>query len=1105
MSLNCIIGDVTLDKSKYIYEMSLLSESKGRNVTIFVPSQARMSAEEEYLIKTNKKGMMNTNITTLSRYISKFLENESINYREYISDEEKKLFVKQVISESVKSNGIFSKVLDKPAFVDLIISYVDSFRKENVDLKIIEKVEALNDITKIKIKEILNICELVSNKLKDRYMDTLDMLDIFSYYVNSHKELFFEEEVFFHGYNNFSKKELSVIKELVMAGVNVNISLTMPKEYIDYGICPSNMFEIPYKTYCNLKKLSKECGVKLNNITELDEVELKDDVKYLVKNIFSYNYNSFGSKSENVKIRLEKNLNYEIENIAKDIIYKTREEKTLRWRDFGVYTSSFDEYEFCIKRIFDEYGINYHVDDASYAEFSNLTMYILNLLKLANNGMDINILLIFLKTRLFDISDEDICYFENYILEFGIKGYMLNKPFKKNNKEEAGFDIVYDMDRLNSIREKVTEYITEFSNQMVTSKKAKEKVQVIYNNLINHHVIKRYSEEIDIISNENVKEGNIRKQVLEVVYEIFDNICKVSEDSNITLDTFITLFEFGMKDRKIKTIPMTIDEVEICDINKTRILPKKYVYIIGAYENGLPNISEEDVIFSDRELDVLNENGIEIKENSLSRTNMALFNVYLALANVKENLMVSMPVSKITGEPLREGILVNEIKRILNVSSQGDIANDDITKIDENKMTKKPVFRTMLNNILNAEEFKKEELSYLYSIYDRYINDTDAKYRKILEYSRKDINLSKEILDSIYGDKLNSSVSRLEAFKRCPFSYYTNYILNIKPRKKYALSVMDIGTLMHDVLEKFSKWLMERMLLWPQVVTDEEISIKAKDKIDQIIDGIFEEKYSKFKDNNRFVILKSSLKKKMFKIIQIIATSFNQSEFKPLGYEIEFKNGALYSPIEVNLDNGKTMYLMGKIDRVDTAKIGSKTYVRIVDYKSSNKSISIKDVREGISLQLMTYMSALINNKEKIDDSGEVIPAAINYFTLKADIKRFDEFSDDENKINKELIKAMKLKGIYLSDTQILEKIDRKYQDTGSSFIDINSRNIKNEDKVISEEKFKEECNNIQKILKEIGKEITSGVIKIKPKKINNKLPCEYCDYASICRKNIRA
>lgn len=1103
MALNCIIGDATFDKGKYIYNRAVQFEKEGKRNIIFVPSQSRMSSEEEYILKTKNRGMLNTEITTLSRYISKNLDEKYTNNKKYISDDEKRLYIKHIVDNSKEAFNLFKKVIDKPSFVDMIMSYMDSIRKENININNIDCIDGIDELTKLKFKEIVNICEIVEERITDKYFDSLDILDLFGNYILENKEKFQSTEMFFHGYNNFSKKELNIIKSLLTLGIDVNVSLTIPADDINKESAADGIFGISYKTYNDLKKLCKECGVSFTVIKVADKQELKQDVEYLISNIFSNEYSQYDKKSSNVEIRLEKNLNYEIENIAKDIVEKLRKNNLLKFSDFAIYTNNFEEYEFCIKRIFNEYEISYHFDDSSEVGFSNLSIYILNLLRIIIEGIDINKLFILLKTGLYDISKEDLNYFENYITEFGIKGYMLNREFKKNNKENAIGSFVYDLERLNIIRKNILNHVNLITQKINGDMSAKTIVSIIYDHIISTSVLKRYAGDINVISEENIKEGNIRKQIVNIIYEIFDNIVMITDGDNISLETFLALFEFGMKDRKIKTIPMTIDQVEVCDINKTRILPKKYIYIIGAYENGLPNISSEDTIFSDGELDKLQENNIDIKQNSLVRTNMALFNVYMALANVKENLTISMPVSRITGEPLRVGIVINEVKRILNLHLTGNISEDSQYLFEENKMTNKVIFRNLLNGIVEFENLNEEKLSYLYSMYLHYSNND--KYKNILDYSRNDNDLSEEILESIYKDKLNSSVSKLETFKKCPFSYYANYMLNLKPRKIYSLSVMDMGTLMHDSLERFSKWIMERSLLWQQIITDNVVAEKAKNKMDEIIDKIFEENYSKFKDNNRYILLKASLKRKMFKIVKIIASSFNQSEFKPLGYEVEFKEGALYLPIEVNLENGKTMYLVGKIDRIDSAIIDDKVYLRIVDYKSSNKNISIKDIKEGISLQLMTYMSALINNKENIDVKREVLPAAINYFTLNADIKRLDEFTADESKINKELIKAMKLKGIYISDIKVLEGMDRKYKDTTSSFIDINSRNINDKNKVVTEDEFKKECKEIQKILKEIGSNIIKGVIKISPKKCNGKLPCEYCDYSSICRKNIRA
>jgi len=930
------------------------------------------------------------------------------------------------------------------------------------------------------------------------------MLDIFSKYIVENKKEFENKAIFFHGYNNFSKKELELIKCFLSIGLNVTVSLTLPYVYIMQDNCNDNIFEIAYKTYIDLINISKELGTQFNIVKDLDKQNIPDDVTYLINNIFGIENREYLKESSNVKLRLEKNQNTEMENIAQDIIGKIRKDNNLRFRDFAIYTNNFEEYEFCIKRIFKEYEIAYSFDDTSEVQFSNLAIYILTLLKIAEEGLDTNKLMLLLKTNLFDISIEDLNYLENYILEFGIKGYNLTKEFKKNNKEDTIGTITYDLERLNGLRENILNNINGFTSKIKESLSAKDKVESIYNYIIDSNIIKKYVEEITETETSSIKQAEVKKQVIDIVYEIFDNIVMLDEKENMKLDVFIELFEFGMQDRKIKTIPMTIDQVEICDINKSRILPKKYVYMIGAYENGLPSLSSEDVMFSDKELDELKENKIELKQNSLTRTNMALFNVYVALANVQNTLTISMPASKITGEPLRPGIIISEIKRILNISLDGNISEDDKITFNSDKMTSIVMFKNLLSSIVDLDDAAEQDLEYLYNLYMYFINSED-KYKDVLEYSRKDENLSEEILENLYKEKINSSVSRLEAFKKCPFAYYANYILNVKPRKKYNISVMDMGTLMHDVLEKFSKWLMERGIVWNEVINDENISNKAKEKTNEIIDKIFEQKYSKYKDSNRYIVLKASLKRKMFKVILIIAKSFNQSQFKPLGYELEFRNGALYSPIEVSLENGKTMYLVGKIDRVDTALINDKVYVRIVDYKSSNRTISLKDIKDGISLQLMTYMSALINNKENIDREKEVLPAAINYFSLKTNIKKLDEYESDEEKISRELIKEMKLKGIYISDVKVLEGLDRKYKDTGSSFIDVNSRNINDENKVLEEDKFKKECDDIQKILKMIGKEIVKGVVKIQPKKCNGKLACEYCDYLAICRKDIRA
>ena len=82
MSLNCVIGEAIYNKDKYIYNKAADLENQGFFPVIFVPSQARMTAEEAYMKYTGKSRMVNTYITSLSRYILKTLDNVKIkNYK----------------------------------------------------------------------------------------------------------------------------------------------------------------------------------------------------------------------------------------------------------------------------------------------------------------------------------------------------------------------------------------------------------------------------------------------------------------------------------------------------------------------------------------------------------------------------------------------------------------------------------------------------------------------------------------------------------------------------------------------------------------------------------------------------------------------------------------------------------------------------------------------------------------------------------------------------------------------------------------------------------------------------------------------------------------
>lgn len=1073
MSLTVIIGKNNDRKSEYFMNKIMACKS---HAILFVPSFSKVTAEIEYLKFTKSKSIIDKDITSISRFVERNIDkHELYNNKEYLPELAKKMLVRKVINENEDLLDIFKKVKDNTNFIDKICSYIDSASSNLITPSTILKAYDTEDFLKKKLNEFGNIYNKVEENLKDRFVQSKDELEYYINKVDSIKE----NEYFFNEYNNFSKQELKFIEKLLRLNANITISLDLDEDM--YNIEQGGIYTIPHSTYECLEEICNQvkASFKVERFSK-EDIYVKEDIKYLSNNLFNSESSKYDKETRNVSCKIKENTYAEIKYIAEDIIKNVK--LGVRFKDIAIYTNNMDMYYLGIKKILDMYNIPIYANETVNILSNKLVVYLLNMLKISCEGLkkDTTCLLDVLKTGLLDLDMQDIYLFEKYITEYGIKGYMIEDEFKYAKE--------YDLEKLNNVRKKVLEYRDDLLNKIKYLKDSKSITEGIYKHLNDMKIIERYSNILSLVCLENINEYNKKRQVVSKLYEIMDNICIAYK--KLSQMEYIELFEYGAKETKVDTIPEKIDQVYVADINKSRGTSKKIGYFIGMYDGGMPSIQVEDSIFTDKELLMLKKKNIELKETSQNRNNMQLFNILDAIRKVKEKIVFITPASNMTGSSLRPGILMQNIKNLMNIKIESSASCDSLNK--------DVAFIDFVSDIAK-EESDEERLKTMYSKYLMYMEDD--KYKNIIEYVRSDDNLSEETLDLVYKKEITSSVSRLEQFKRCPFNYYLQYVLKLKENKEYVMTSMDTGSLMHEVLEKISKYIVSKNITWQLIAIDEKTNNVIEEKISEIIDEIFEENFLMYLKSARYVVFKNKLKKSMVKIVNAIADSFNHSEFKPLGYEIAFEDGALFAPIKVELEN-KTMYLRGKIDRIDSLSLNGDTYIRIVDYKSSNKNIKLSDVKDGINLQLMTYMWAMLKNKDKINKTGNVIPVALSYFTISNKILNIPSYEEDENKISEKIRSALKLRGIYLKDIDVLKKLDNNLEDTKKSYLEVSKYTMSKPEKTLPEDIFIAECNNIQNILKDIGKSIIKGNVKICP---NNKIKgvCDYCKFHSICRKNI--
>ena len=97
------------------------------------------------------------------------------------------------------------------------------------------------------------------------------------------------------------------------------------------------------------------------------------------------------------------------------------------------------------------------------------------------------------------------------------------------------------------------------------------------------------------------------------------------------------------------------------------------------------------------------------------------------------------------------------------------------------------------------------------------------------------------------------------------------------------------------------------------------------------------------------------------------------------------------------------------------------------------------------------------------------------------------------------------MQGLILADVNVVRMMD-KTLDKGASnlipaYLDQNQNISEARSSAITKDEFKILQKHIDKVIKEIAKEIYSGGIEIKPyyNQKKKKTPCDYCEYKSIC------
>ena len=1085
MPLRIIYGKAGTGKSSFIYNEinEKIKQNEKSKIYIITPEQFSFTAEKKLM--ENKKSVINAEVITFNRMAYRVMNEVGGNIHNSLTKCGKSMLIYSILQKEKKNLNLLNKSDEN---IDLAMRTISEFKKNQVSIEELKKeTENISDnYLKIKLQDLILIYEKFNDNIENKYIDETDLLTKLS--ENIEKINLFKNAIFYiDEFVGYTKQELEIIKKLL--NISKNVTITFCIDNLELNSNPDTDIFYPNKITLSkiLKLLNEEEKIETVNLNKLNRFK-NEELIYLENYLYNLKIKKYEKEIKNINLFLSKNQYSEIEYIAKNII-KLVKNNNYKFNEIGIITKNVNTYSSLIKAIFTKYEIPVFIDEKKDLNQNILIRYILSILEIIIKNYSYESVFNYLKINFSEFDEDDIFKLEKYCIKYGIK----NNKFKKDfiyeiNKEEINY--------LNELRKKIINPIINLEKKINKKQNVKNIIKELYLFLINENIENKLNKKIKELENKNNFElAKEYKISYEIIINIFDEISNIFNDEEFTLDNFYKIFKIGLKNSSLGKIPASQDGVTVGDTERSRTHKVKAIFIIGLNDGSFPSVNKDEGFINDTDREVLKEKNIELAKGTLENLYDDNFNIYKAFTTAEEKIFLSYCQSDTDGKSLRPSTLILKIKKIFpNLIEQNDILEKENYFLNEKELYEDFISKIICEN----DEIKNDNLFLFY----KYFNENN-NYKKILKNNLNYIKklkmpekIKKENIQKLYGTKLKTSVSKLETFKSCPYEYFLQYSLKIKEKEELKVKNLDTGSFMHEVINSFF-----------EETKNNKIDIKSieDEEIEKIVNKIIDEKLNNNKNyiftaTEKYKLLVKRLKRIILKALKYIILGLKSGDFEVEGTEVAFdeKKGT-YKPIEIKLENGKTVEIVGKIDRIDIAKDENNKYIRIIDYKSSIKDIDYTNIYAGLQLQLITYLDAMC----KIED---FIPAGILYFNLLEQMINSGKKMTDEE-IEEKIKNNFKMKGLILADVRVAKMQDNNLMAGTQSkiipaYMDKSEMLSPKKSSIATKEEFEKLQKYVINTIKEISEEILSGNIKLKPYYKNKKTPCEYCSYKNVCGFN---
>ncbi|MBQ3510106.1 MAG: helicase-exonuclease AddAB subunit AddB [Peptococcaceae bacterium] len=1121
MAVQFIIGPAGSGKSRHILQTIArnLQQEPRKKIIVMVPEQATFTYQYELINEYGLSGVLTLEILSFQRMARNVMQQTGGLACQNLDDLGKLLILRRLLQQNEQQYRFLNQSVNRPGYLMKIGQAFQELKRYQISSQQLEDTLEQSQLPQTlftsKIQEISSLYSGYEAFLEQDYLDSEDVLDLLLERLEQNN-LFCDTDIWIDEFYDFTPQEYAIIGALMKQAANVYIAL--PADINNPNPGRVSAFHSTEKTRNRLRQIALEQQAAILSDKQMQAArwENADALAFLEEQYFLIGAGQYPSDTEQISLTQGQNRISEVDAAARKIRQLCRE-KGYRYHEIGIFTRG-DQYELLLETVLTDYDIPYFVDHKEAVRQHPMTELLLAAFEIIQSNWSYQSVFRFLKTELLPFEQHDLDLLENYVLQYGIRGsswYQTKDWCYGKETEEV-------LAMLNHLRRQIAGPLRKLQIALAEPQSAAQIIGALYEMLDDFTVPERLQAMCrEAVEHNLLEAAQVHQQIWDKVIQIFNQMTRILQESLLSADEFAVILHSAFDNLDLGLLPNSLDQVLIGSLSHSRSRGLKAVFVLGLNEGIFPAKGGQDGFFNDLEKQTLRDLGIELSPDSAEQLYDEQFLIYLALTRASEFLCLSYSLSDEEGKALRPSGIVERIRHLYPNLKEQPVQWPPADGQNLLPYLNHPgKAMGLLGSHLSSREVPEQQDIWA-ELYNWFLRHQIPLFEAVQHSLSHEMQLEQRSLTStqIYGMPLHLSVSALEKYRQCPYSYFLTYGLRLKERMLYQMEAVDVGSFYHEAIEQFSRYLLEQNISWQSL--DEK---KTKEIMAMIVDQLAPSMQNEILlSTGRYRYLRRRLQKTLERTALMLMEHGQKGDFVPVALEADFGGSQSKLPRwDIMLQDGSRLTLQGRIDRIEKAERNSSHYLRVIDFKSGTQGLSLLDIYYGLKIQLLTYLQVALEYYEAMLLPGEeVLPAGVLYYFFRNGILGTDG-PVSKQQAEQLHFTSMKADGLLIADMHALQLAQRDLSTGGSTLLPVSLLKSaeeylddpdgfnhldnpmeyfrKTNHAVVTREQLELLMKHTKQMITSLGEEIHNGNIAVRPCRIRQFIGCQYCNYQAICQ-----